>query len=88
MQAINAPSLWAVGEPESEMMSFDSARTYHVPGISCAHCQKAIEREVRDLAGVVGVMVDVSARRVVVRGGASDAAVRDAIERAGYRVSG
>lgn len=70
------------------MTSIEPERTYHVPDISCAHCRTAIEREVRDVPGVVGVTVDVSARQVLVRGGAPDEAVGDAIERAGYRVTG
>lgn len=69
------------------MTSFEPERIYHVPDISCAHCQSAIEREVRGLPGVVDVTVDVTARQVLVRGGAFDEAVRAAIERAAYRVT-
>lgn len=70
------------------MTSIEPERTYHVPDISCVHCQAAIEREVRDLPGVFDVTVDVTAKRVRVRGAVSEEAVRGAIERAGYRLAG
>jgi len=65
-----------------------TARTYSVPGISCSHCKHAIETEVAGLAGVTGVEVDVAARTVRVDGDADDAAIRAAIDEAGYDVEG
>lgn len=62
--------------------------TYDVPGISCGHCKAAIEGEVSGVDGVDRVTVDVDARTVTVEGGADDAAVRAAIEEAGYEVAG
>ncbi len=62
-------------------------RTYSVPGISCGHCKAAIESEVGQVAGVERVEVDVDARTVVVVGDADDAAVRAAIDEAGYEVA-
>jgi copper chaperone CopZ len=66
----------------------DSAagRTYSVPGISCDHCKHAIEQEVGAVAGVREVVVDVAAKTVAVVGG-DDAAVRSAIDDAGYDVA-
>ena len=62
--------------------------TYSVPGVSCGHCRVAITGEVSQVAGVAAVDVDVAARRVTVTGdGFSDAAVRDAIDEAGYDVA-
>jgi copper chaperone CopZ len=61
------------------------ARTYAVAGISCDHCKRAIEGEVATVAGVVTVDVDVDRRAVRVVGG-DEAAVRAAIEDAGYDV--
>jgi copper chaperone len=62
--------------------------TYSVPGISCAHCRVAIGGEVSEVAGVTAVDVDIDAKRVTVTGaGFHDAAVRDAIDEAGYDVA-
>ena len=62
--------------------------TYSVPGISCGHCRVAITGEVGQVAGVSAVDVDLDAKRVTVTGaGVDDAAVRDAIDEAGYDVA-
>ncbi len=58
---------------------------YTVPGISCGHCTQAIEEEVALVAGVESVSADVDSKRVVVRGAdLDDAAIRAAIDEAGY----
>lgn len=64
-----------------------TSRTYHVPDISCEHCQRAIEGEVGQVAGVDHVRVDIDAKVVTVDGDASDDAVRAAIDEAGYSVA-
>ena len=62
--------------------------TYSVPGISCEHCRVAITGEVSQVAGVAAIDVDLAAKRVTVTGaGFADAAVRDAIDEAGYDVA-
>jgi copper chaperone CopZ len=62
--------------------------TYAVPGISCGHCRTAITGEVSDVAGVSAVDVDLTGKVVTVTGaGVDDAAVRDAIDEAGYDVA-
>ncbi|MTV24781.1 heavy-metal-associated domain-containing protein [Nitriliruptoraceae bacterium ZYF776] len=63
-------------------------RTYDVPGISCGHCQSAIEGEVGKLAAVTTVAVDIDARTVTVDGAASDDEITAAIDEAGYEVAG
>ncbi len=60
--------------------------TYSVPGISCDHCKRAIEGEVSSVAQVESVDVDVDAKFVTVIGG-DDAAIRAAIDDAGYDIS-
>jgi copper chaperone CopZ len=61
---------------------------YSVPGISCGHCRVAITGEVSKVAGVSAVDVDLEAKTVTVSGaGFNDAAVRDAIDEAGYDVA-
>jgi copper chaperone len=63
-----------------------TTHTYSVPGISCDHCKRAIEGEVSTVAEVERVDVDVDARLVTVIGG-DDAAIRAAIDDAGYEVA-
>ena len=61
---------------------------YTVPGMSCAHCERAVSEEVSAVAGVESVAVDLETKRVVVRGrGLDDAALRAAIEEAGYEAA-
>jgi copper chaperone len=61
-------------------------RTYSVPGISCDHCKRAIESEVGAVVGVDAVDVDIDGKLVTVTGG-DDAAIRAAIDDAGYDVA-
>ena len=62
--------------------------TYSVPGISCGHCRTAITSEVTTVAGISSVEVDLDAKIVTVNGaGFNDAAVRDAIDDAGYDIA-
>ena len=63
-----------------------STATYSVPGISCGHCKSAIEGELTPLAGVESAVVDIDAKSVVVIGEIDEAAVRAAIDEAGYEV--
>ena len=61
--------------------------TYAVPGVSCEHCRVAITGEVEKLGGISAVAVDLEAKTVTVSGSAlDDAAIRNAIDDAGYDV--
>jgi copper chaperone CopZ len=61
------------------------AVTYSVPGLSCGHCVTAVTEEVSAVPGVEAVDVDLETKLVVVRGeGLDDAAIRAAIDEAGY----
>jgi copper chaperone len=61
--------------------------TYTVPGMSCGHCEHAVSAELSAVAGVAHVEVDLGAKLVRVTGeGLDDAALRAAIEEAGYEV--
>jgi len=65
----------------------DETRVYDVPEISCAHCQAAIVAEVGRVVAAARVDVDLDAKRVTVTGpGLDDAALRGAIEDAGFDV--
>ena len=62
--------------------------TYTVPGMSCGHCKASVTGELSDVAGVDAVDVDLDTKLVVVTGsGLDDAALRAAIEEAGYRAA-
>jgi copper chaperone CopZ len=60
---------------------------YSVPGVTCEHCRTAITKEVGMIPGVEEVQVDLERKLVTVGGPAGiDAAVRAAIDEAGYDV--
>ena len=62
--------------------------TLSVPGVSCEHCRTAITKEVGTVKGVESVDVDLEQKVVTVRGrDLDDAAVRAAIDEAGYDVA-
>ena len=66
-----------------------ATRAYEVAGMSCQHCVNAVQGEVGRLAGVSAVDVDLSQGAVTVTGeGLDDAAIRAAIDEAGYEVVG
>jgi copper chaperone len=68
-------------------MSTGSQRTYVVDGMSCQHCSATISDAVQRVPGVSRAQVDLDRGTVTVRGaGADDAAVRAAIDQAGYQV--
>ena len=59
--------------------------TYTVPAIHCAHCAMSIREEVSEVEGVEDVVVDLDTKLVTVSGrDLDDAALRAAIEEAGY----
>ena len=62
--------------------------TYTVSGMSCGHCKAAVEGEVGQVPGVESVEADLDTKLVVVRGdGLDDAALRAAIDEAGYEAA-
>jgi copper ion binding protein len=62
--------------------------SFSVPGVSCEHCQRAIEGEVSQVQGVETVEVDLDAKTVTVSGYPLDvAAIVAAIDEAGYEVA-
>ena len=66
----------------------DETRTYTVAGMSCSHCKAAVTEEVTAVEGVASVDVDLETKLVVVRGERlDDAALRAAIEEAGYEAA-
>ncbi len=61
--------------------------TYSVPGMTCDHCVAAVDGEVRKVAGVVDVAVDLATKEVRVSGDPSPDDVVAAIDEAGYEVA-
>lgn len=59
---------------------------YQVSGMSCAHCEAAIQSEVARIPGVDGVDVSARTGRLVITSSApiDEAAVLDAVDEAGY----
>ena len=64
--------------------------TFDVTGMTCEHCVRSVGGEVGAVPGVTGVDVDLATGRVRVtsEGDLDEAAVRDAVEEAGYEVTG
>ena len=62
--------------------------TYTVPAMSCGHCKQAVGSELGEVVGVDSVDVDLNTKLVTVRGhDLDDAALRAAIEEAGYEAA-
>jgi copper ion binding protein len=62
--------------------------TYTVNGMTCDHCVLSVREEVGEVDGVTAVDVDLPSGRMVVSGAdIDDAAVRAAVEEAGYEVA-
>jgi copper chaperone CopZ len=67
-----------------------STATYTVVGMTCGHCVSAVTEEVAQLPGVTDVDVDLASGGLTVTSEApvDDAAIRAAVEEAGYAVAG
>ena len=65
------------------------ASSYTVEGMTCGHCVNAVTAEVGHVLGVSGVDVDLATGelRVTSRAPVDQAAVRAAVEEAGYRLT-
>jgi len=70
----------------------DSAQTvtqqFRISGMTCGHCVQAVTQELSALDGVQGVEVDLDSGTATVRAEAELdlAAVRDAVDEAGYEL--
>jgi copper chaperone CopZ len=74
--------------PSGYDLDMSETLTYTVPAIHCDHCAMSIREEVEEVAGVDDVVVDLEIKLVTVSGRAlDDAALRAAIEEAGYQAA-
>ena len=62
-------------------------RTFNVSGMTCGHCRSSVVNEVLQVPGVRAVDVDLDSGVLTVRGDAEDAAIRKAVDEAGYAVA-
>jgi copper chaperone len=63
--------------------------TYTVTGMTCGHCARSVEEEIRGLGGVTGVTVELATGAVTVSssGDLPLADVRGAVAEAGYELT-
>ncbi|MEW6465514.1 heavy-metal-associated domain-containing protein [Tibeticola sp.] len=60
---------------------------FHVTGMTCGHCEKAVERAIRAVDAQAEVQIDRAAERVQVRSDAPREALAQAIADEGYGVA-
>jgi copper chaperone len=66
--------------------------TYSVTGMTCGHCTSSVSEEIGKLAGVQDVSIDLvaggtSAVHVTSESALDEAAVREAVDEAGYELA-
>ncbi|MDD7794794.1 heavy-metal-associated domain-containing protein [Clostridium sp. 'White wine YQ'] len=57
-----------------------------IEGMSCGHCKARVEKSLIELDGITAAIVDLDTKTATIEGDASDDAIRDAIDDAGYDV--
>jgi copper ion binding protein len=64
-------------------------QTYTVTGMTCGHCVASVTEEVQEIPGVQDVAVTLESGGVTVtsEAGVDDAAVKAAVEEAGYQLA-
>lgn len=64
--------------------------TYFVEGMTCGHCVASVTEEISEISGVTDVAVDLDSGRVEITSNTpvDDAAVRAAVDEAGYELIG
>ncbi|WP_256103269.1 heavy-metal-associated domain-containing protein [Streptomyces sp. ODS05-4] len=63
---------------------------YQVAGMTCGHCEGAVSKELSALPGVTSVTAEAASGRVTVvsESALDEAAVREAVDEAGYELTG
>ncbi|MBL4934109.1 MULTISPECIES: heavy-metal-associated domain-containing protein [Clostridium] len=57
-----------------------------IEGMSCEHCKARVEKSLIELDGITAAIVDLDTKTATIEGDASEDAIRDAIDDAGYDV--
>ena len=66
----------------------NTTTTYTVAGMTCNGCVNKVTNAVTGVEGVVDIDVDVSDGTLEVTGQVDDAAIREAVAQAGYKIAG
>lgn len=61
--------------------------TYHVKGMTCQHCVRAVTEAIKGLPNVEDVQVDLESGVVKIKGNPDKVAVKKAIEEEGYKLA-
>ena len=64
------------------------SKTYKVFGMTCSHCKACVEKAAFALDGVVFAVANVSKKELVIEGSVDEAALKTAIEEAGFEFGG
>lgn len=66
-----------------------TTQTYTVTGMTCGHCVASVTEEVEEIPGVesVDVVLETGSLTVTSADGLDDAAVKTAVEEAGYQLA-
>jgi copper chaperone CopZ len=69
--------------------SMNQMKTYTVSGMHCGHCVASVSEEVQEIAGVedVDIVLETGALTVTSAQPIDDAAVKAAVEEAGYQLA-
>lgn len=79
--------LWPQAMPMQEETLMSGSLVLRVTGMTCSHCENAVGRALREVAGVTGVQVDRNAEQAIVSGEKLDAdALKAAVKELGYGV--
>lgn len=69
------------------MSETPDTQIFTVTGMTCGHCELSVREEVEELEGVRSAIADRTSGRLTVIGDVDPAAVRQAVETAGYAVA-
>lgn len=72
----------------SEREVFGMKMKVDIKGMHCAHCKSSVERALGGVPGVSAVKVNLKKGQAVIKGAPDEAAVRAAVEAAGFEYAG
>ena len=75
-------------EHHDEHHTEPKSKTYKVFGMTCSHCKACVEKAAFALDGVVFAVANVSKKELVIEGSVDEAALKTAIEEAGFEFGG